>query len=175
MTKQTGACQNIKKYNDVDSCSIHIIALLILKQTDRLYNSLTFAHTFSFHRTLLDNTPIDSDATIAILEEVYKKGGRSTGTTLKRKRTISLAAVAAKNVITSRYKMVMSTYNKHTEKNLFSTIISEVKLRNNIPADLEIKPSTISQRIIRNSIVPGKRFPGGLTYHFNGVEIPCLC
>lgn len=57
-----------------------------------------------------------------------------------------------KKEITSRYKMSMSTCNKRTKKNLISTIISEVKVKN-IPADVEIKPSTIRHTIIRNSIV----------------------
>ena len=94
----------------------------------------------------------EGNAALTIMEENCNKGDRPSGTTKKRKRTISLAMIAAKNEITSIYANSMKSCEKLVKKNNLTNIIRNVKARNNIPADIKIKYSTILQRILRSSI-----------------------
>ena len=84
----------------------------------------------------------EGDAALVIMKEARNKGGRPSGTPKKRKRMISLALIAAKNQIASIYAKIHEKAREANEKNELTNFICDVKARNDIPADIEIKHST---------------------------------
>ena len=85
-------------------------------------------------------------------DDVKVKGGRPLGTSKKRKLDESLALLAAKNEITSEYKLQMEKSSvKRMKKGSLAEIIIEVKRKNNLNQDVVILESTIRKRLTRGT------------------------
>ena len=158
---------------------------IINKQTGLKQNTLTLTiciiHTYNYRDGGTPTTPTtptvetedesaDGATGLIVMEQARNKGGRPQGTTLKRKRTTNLAVTAATNEIASVYankmdekKMTSGCAQQRVSKNMLVQLIDEIKTKNNIPSNVDIKPSTIKKRILRGNIfsegVGGHRSP----------------
>lgn len=84
-----------------------------------------------------------------MIQDIRSKGGRTLGTSKKRKREHSITLITAKNQITIEYKNEMGkSSSKRMKKGRLTEIIRKVMKRtNNLPESLVVLESTICKQL----------------------------
>ena len=83
-------------------------------------------------------------------------GGRPVGSTKIMAKNITIAYVAAKNEIATRFsgeKMRAKAKFKRLKKGRLDEIISQVKKKRNLPHDFVVSPTVIRKRVERNNLI----------------------